>query len=73
VRGERMPERIKGHSLADPRHVGGLLDRAVHGTGRARKYVAAGADWVFPEALQTRDEFAEFASAWDAPGGTQRR
>lgn len=34
---------------------------------RAKKYVAAGADWIFPEALATRDEFAEFAKAVDVP------
>jgi methylisocitrate lyase len=34
---------------------------------RARKYIAAGADWIFPEALATRDEFAAFAKAIDVP------
>jgi methylisocitrate lyase len=34
---------------------------------RARKYVAAGADWIFPEALATREEFAAFAMAIDVP------
>jgi methylisocitrate lyase len=34
---------------------------------RARKYIAAGADWIFPEALTTRDEFASFAKAIDVP------
>jgi methylisocitrate lyase len=34
---------------------------------RARKYVAAGADWIFPEALATREEFAAFAKAVDVP------
>jgi methylisocitrate lyase len=34
---------------------------------RARRYVAAGADWIFPEALATRDEFAAFAKAIDVP------
>jgi methylisocitrate lyase len=34
---------------------------------RARKYVASGADWIFPEALNTRDEFASFAKAIDVP------
>jgi len=28
---------------------------------RARQYVEAGADWIFPEALAGRDEFAQFA------------
>jgi methylisocitrate lyase len=34
---------------------------------RARKYIAAGADWIFPEALATREEFAAFAKAVDVP------
>jgi methylisocitrate lyase len=34
---------------------------------RARRYVAAGADWIFPEALATREEFQSFARAIDAP------
>jgi methylisocitrate lyase len=39
--------------------------RAVHGIEdaitRAQAYVSAGADMIFPEALETRDEFARFA------------
>jgi methylisocitrate lyase len=34
---------------------------------RARAYVAAGADAIFPEALQTKEEFREFARAIDVP------
>jgi methylisocitrate lyase len=34
---------------------------------RARQYVAAGADWIFPEALATREEFDAFAEAIDVP------
>lgn len=34
---------------------------------RAQKYVAAGADWIFPEALAAADEFKMFAEAIDAP------
>jgi methylisocitrate lyase len=34
---------------------------------RARQYVAAGADWIFPEALASREEFQAFASAISAP------
>jgi methylisocitrate lyase len=34
---------------------------------RAREYLAAGADWIFPEALATKDEFARFAEAIEAP------
>ena len=34
---------------------------------RARRYLDAGADWIFPEALTSRDEFEKFAEAIDAP------
>ena len=34
---------------------------------RARRYMEAGADWIFPEALATKEEFAQFADAIDAP------
>jgi methylisocitrate lyase len=34
---------------------------------RARAYVAVGADAIFPEALQTKKEFREFARAIDVP------
>ena len=34
---------------------------------RARAYRAAGADMIFPEALESADEFARFAAAVDAP------
>ena len=34
---------------------------------RARAYVAAGADAIFPEALESADEFAAFAQAVQAP------
>ena len=34
---------------------------------RARAYVEAGADMIFPEALETPDEFGRFAQAVDAP------
>jgi methylisocitrate lyase len=34
---------------------------------RARRYRDAGADWIFPEALESRDEFARFADEVDAP------
>lgn len=40
------------------------FDEAV---GRARAYLAAGADWIFPEALQSAEEFAEFAQRVEAP------
>jgi methylisocitrate lyase len=34
---------------------------------RARMYLDAGADWVFPEALASADEFARFAEEINAP------
>jgi methylisocitrate lyase len=34
---------------------------------RAKRYLDAGADWIFPEALQSKDEFEQFARAIDAP------
>ena len=34
---------------------------------RARLYLDAGADWIFPEALADRSEFEKFAAAIDAP------
>jgi methylisocitrate lyase len=47
----------------DARTVEGF-DAAV---ARARAYRAAGADMIFPEALESLDEFARFAQAIDAP------
>jgi methylisocitrate lyase len=45
--------------------------RAVEGLSaaieRARRYVAAGADAIFPEGLQSKQEFAEFAAALSVP------
>ncbi len=45
--------------------------RAVEGfdaaVDRAKRYLDAGADAIFPEALQTRDEFKQFAKRIDAP------
>jgi methylisocitrate lyase len=34
---------------------------------RAKQYVASGADWIFPEALQDHDEFARFAQQVKVP------
>jgi methylisocitrate lyase len=34
---------------------------------RAREYLAAGADMIFPEALESAEEFARFAQAVEAP------
>lgn len=47
----------------DARGVTGLDDAIA----RAQEYVAAGADWIFPEALADRDEFARFAAAIQVP------
>ncbi len=47
----------------DARTVGGLSE-AVE---RAQRYLEAGADWIFPEALESEQEFAEFAKAISAP------
>jgi methylisocitrate lyase len=47
----------------DARGVEGF-DAAV---GRARQYLAAGADGIFPEGLESRAEFAEFARQVKAP------
>ena len=34
---------------------------------RAKRYLDAGADWIFPEALETKEEFERFAKAIEAP------
>lgn len=34
---------------------------------RAKRYLDAGADWIFPEALATREEFEAFAKAVEVP------
>jgi methylisocitrate lyase len=34
---------------------------------RAEQYLEAGADWIFPEALQSPEEFARFAEVIEAP------
>jgi methylisocitrate lyase len=45
--------------------------RAVEGfdaaVSRAEAYLAAGADWIFPEALADAGEFEKFADVIDAP------
>lgn len=47
----------------DARGVDGF-DAAVE---RSKRYCQAGADWIFPEALQDRGEFERFAEAMDVP------
>ena len=45
--------------------------RGVHGfdeaVARARQYVSAGADWIFPDAMETADEFEQFARQVEVP------
>lgn len=40
------------------------VDQAIE---RARRYLDAGADWIFPEALENEQEFEQFAREVDAP------
>jgi methylisocitrate lyase len=40
------------------------IDEAIE---RAKRYLDAGADWIFPEALADRAQFEQFADAIDAP------
>jgi methylisocitrate lyase len=51
--------------------IGRTDSRAVEGfdaaVERAHRYLDAGADWIFPEALTTPEEFRAFAAAVDAP------
>lgn len=47
----------------DARGVTGIEDAL----DRARQYLDAGADWIFPEALADRGEFERFAAEIDAP------
>jgi methylisocitrate lyase len=47
----------------DARGVTGLDDAI----DRAKRYLDAGADWIFPEALQSKEEFEQFSGAIDAP------
>jgi methylisocitrate lyase len=47
----------------DARSVTGMTDAVA----RAKRYLDAGADAVFPEALESKDEFAEFARLVEAP------
>ena len=75
VSAEEMEQKIRAAASArldpefvivartDARGVEGF-DAAVE---RARCYLAAGADIIFPEALQSRDEFAEFRRVVEAP------
>jgi methylisocitrate lyase len=62
VRARRDPDFVI-IARTDARGVTGFED-AVH---RARLYLQAGADVIFPEALESADEFAAFAQAIPAP------
>lgn len=53
----------------DARGVDGM-DAAVE---RAKAYVRAGAEMIFPEGLKSEDEFATFAEALRSDGATKRR
>lgn len=72
---EEMMERIKAAVAArrDPDFmiIARTDARAVEDFGRtidrAQRYVEAGADAIFPEALQSADEFRDFASKIDRP------
>jgi methylisocitrate lyase len=61
--GARLDPNLVLIARTDARGVTGF-DDAVE---RAKQYLDAGADWIFPEALATQDEFKRFAEAIDAP------
>jgi methylisocitrate lyase len=75
VSAEEMCEKLRAAAAArrdpdliiiartDARGVGSLDDAIA----RAKQYVAAGADWVFPEALESFQEFERFSHEADAP------
>jgi methylisocitrate lyase len=61
--GARSDSNLVLIARTDARGVTDLADAI----SRAKRYLDAGADWIFPEALLTKDEFAQFAQAIDAP------
>jgi methylisocitrate lyase len=61
--GARRDPNFRIIARTDARAVEGF-DRAVE---RAGEYIAAGADAIFPEALQSPEEFRDFAREIDAP------
>ena len=75
VTGDEMVDRIKAavDARTDPRFVVMARTDAVAGEGmdaaleRVRRYVEAGADMVFPEAIRTLDDYRAFCEATDAP------
>jgi len=70
---ERMSEKVAAARAArDDLVVIARTDaRATHGfdeaVARGRAYLEAGADVIFPEALETAEEFRDYAAAVDAP------
>jgi methylisocitrate lyase len=70
---ERMVEKVRAAATArrDLRVIARTDARATHGfdeaVARGRAYRGAGADVIFPEALETEDELSAYASAVDAP------
>lgn len=75
VPGDEMVDRIKAavDARTDRRFVVMARTDALAGEGmdaaleRVRRYVEAGADMVFPEALRTLDDYRAFCGAADAP------
>ena len=75
VTGDEMVDRIKAavDARTDPRFVVMARTDAVAGEGmdaaleRVRRYVEAGADMVFPEAIRTLEDYRAFCEAADAP------
>lgn len=67
----RIASAVKGRGRGNFVIVARTDARAVEGfdsaVSRARRYLDAGADAIFPEALETEDEFAEFARQIRAP------
>ncbi len=59
----RVDENFVIIARTDARGVNGMEDAIA----RAHAYVQAGADVIFPEALETQEEFAEFAQGFPAP------
>ncbi len=70
---ERMSEKVAAARAArtDLVVIARTDARATHGfdeaVARGRAYLEAGADVIFPEALETVDEFRDYAAALDAP------
>jgi methylisocitrate lyase len=75
VETEEMCEKIRaaGAARSDPdlvivaRTDARTVDSLSAAIDRAQAYLAAGADWIFPEALADRGEFEQFADEVDAP------